>query len=179
MTDLAPKVQPILLPADGIPSPTTPDLPLLLYPGAFLPLGPDPAAGIEALFDANNVARRLAQFRLRLPALPRPCPRSSRCLLAARRRSSSAVPQRPRPRRHRRRRRTAARRHRPQSASTPPPTSPLSVPTHPASNPTCATAIARANARRRTNRSPRVPHPRHRPRPRLEDSGVLTHWHRT
>ena len=42
-----------LLPAEG-PFPNNPRLPLMIYPGTFLPFDSDPAADIEARFNAND-----------------------------------------------------------------------------------------------------------------------------
>lgn len=47
------KIEQVLLPADG-PFPNNPCLPLILYPGAFLPFGSDPASDIEDRFNTNN-----------------------------------------------------------------------------------------------------------------------------
>jgi uncharacterized protein YjlB len=46
-------VQQIMLPEEGM-FPNNPVLPLLLYPGAFLPSGNNPAADIEAYFNGND-----------------------------------------------------------------------------------------------------------------------------
>ena len=47
------QTQSFMLPDDGA-FPNNPTLPLLLYPGAFLPFGVDPAAQVEAQFNANG-----------------------------------------------------------------------------------------------------------------------------
>lgn len=47
------KIEQVLLPKDGL-FPNNPELPLMLYPGAFLPFGADPAADIEGRFNANG-----------------------------------------------------------------------------------------------------------------------------
>lgn len=47
------KMEQIRLPEDG-PFPNNPHLPLMLYSGAFLPFGADPAADVEARFNANG-----------------------------------------------------------------------------------------------------------------------------
>ena len=46
-------VKHLMLPADGA-FPNNPCLPLLLYPGAFLPFGNDPAGEVEARFNTNG-----------------------------------------------------------------------------------------------------------------------------